>query len=155
MPEVRESIIDEYATRLAAISTGSGDNFTVQTVERSLRDPSEVGSSERPYVAIVPGRETWQDTSGGLVTVLWQVLLPCYLTPSAATSSSVVAALSDFTKDVRKALYTAPANLGVSGVIRTRLVGRQGVEGMAEAADRKDATMVIETEVKFQEDADG
>ena len=64
-----------------------------------------------------------------------------------------MAALSNFAADVRKALYTSPANLSVDGVIFARVVRRQGSEGLLESARTRDGTMVLETIVKFWEEA--
>ena len=152
MSEIREDIVTAYVTRLGTIATGSGYRYTVDTVERGYRDPSDVGSSERPYIGVYAGsRESYKDTSGGLVEVEMQIILSCYLTASAATQAAVIAALSGFTSDVRKALYTSPQNLSVPGLIFVRVVSRMGTEGLVEAAKTKNAAMQIETIAKFQE----
>ena len=128
-------------TRLGTIATSGGYRYTVDTVERGYRDPAEVPQTDRPYIGIVPGREDYVDTSGGQVEVTWQIVLACYLRATATTQAAIVAALSGFTSDVRKALYTSPQNLGVAGVATAHLlvVGLHDVAVAVTALDVRDA----------------
>ena len=154
MTDIREDIVSAYMTRLQTITTGNGYRTTIDTVERGYRDPSEVGASERPYIGVVPGRESYQDEPGRVVT-MWSIALACYLTASAATPAAVIASLSNLAADIRKALYASPENLSVDQMIFARVVSREGNEGLVEAAKTKNATMVIGTVAKFWEDATG
>lgn len=151
MTDVREDIVTEMVTRLTAITAANGYRTTIDTVERGYRDPSQVGTSERPWIGVVPLREDYTDEPGR-VAVMMRVGIFCYMTPSAATQAAVTAALSDLAADVRKALYASPQNLSVDEVIYTRVLSRQGTEGLAESAARKDATMMIEAVTKFLEE---
>ena len=154
MTDIREDIYAAIETRLETITTGNGYRTTIDTVEKGYRDPSEVKSSERPYIGITFLREDYQDEPSRVVTLM-RLALACYVTPSAATQDAVGAGLSNLAADVRKALYASPQNLSVDQVIYVRVVSRQGTEGLKESAKTRTAEMLLEIVVKFWEDHTG
>lgn len=151
MAEIRELIVDALVARMTAVTVANGYLTTVTKVERGYRDPTMVKAAERPWVGIIPMREDYTDKPGRIET-LAKIALTCYITPDTATLDGVTQALSDFTKDIRKAVYQSPANLDVPDVHYIRMLNRQGTEGLFEAARTRDGTMLIELLVKFSED---
>ena len=149
---IREEILEGLATRLRSITVANGYRDTVRTVQLGFRDPNNVPESVRPLIAIMPVRESWFDQSGSEVRVDWVIDLYCYATPAEASTDSMARRLSDFTADVRKALYADPACLNVSGLVKISITGRQGTEGVEEGLRKTPlAAMILNLSARFYE----
>ena len=145
---MHEQIMDTLATKLAAISTGSGYDITVATVEQSAKDTVEVPSSLYPWIGIVYSRTDYEHKATGFLDGTMTINLLSHV--SGTTSAILTNKLSDLENSIRKAIYDDSV-LGLEGMIYTRVVSKETNEsdpGSLEPGERA-GTMLMVIECKY------
>jgi len=150
---IRSDIINAIKSKLEAATVANGYLRTVATVEKLLRSPgdSQISPADYDWIGVVPARESFVDRPNR-VRSTWAIELYAYLEPASSDADAVSDAVSDHAKDVRKALYEAPGNLGVAGVESVRLVERITSEGDPQLAQSGKAISKIVIHVIFEEE---
>lgn len=148
---LRQQILDALVARFETIKTSNGYNTTITTVEVAARgwDELRTRSDLRPWLGIVPQREIYEDLPGYTQTT-WSLDVIVHQTADAHTSAAILEANSGVVADVRKVLYANP-QLGIDGVISSRIVSRDGSEGSPAAVQGAIASVLINIEVSFEE----
>ena len=149
----RKEILDALKTTLEGITVGMGYRSTVNTVEFSARMLDKIADSELPHISIIPGTETFNDSVGRVVSTWLVDLVVNDKHAKDLTGITGIEVLSNWTTDIRRALY-ADATLGLGGYCIVTLRTRQGSESHPDAADESKATMILGLEIKFEEDID-
>lgn len=147
---IRYDILVAYKAALEGIATPTYNN-TVNTVTFEARDPSEpaVGTAARPWIGIVPQEERWSDHPGQ-ARVIWPIHAAVYFEVVTRTALAIAEACSDWTADMRKALYS-DGDLGIAGVVRVSITNRVGSEGSVSAVQEGRGVVLIKSEVEFEE----
>ena len=152
MPDpIRKQILDELETRLEAITAANGYVNTIDTVEIGITNADNVGPGERPWIGIIPQNEVWQDIAGHIVEIQWAIDLVLFIEPTTKTTASVADGLASWAADIRKALYAAPSNFSVDGMIAAKVVGIKTNAGVPEDAVQNLGASAISIVVEFQE----
>ena len=130
----RQLVLDNIDTVLKTITIAGGYKTTIDTVERTrgAKTWEEVPSSDRPYIGIVPGKESCPIDGGhfpfGRMRVTFHIDLICYVTGSTAATRSN--AISDFQDDIISVLNKDPTR--DKNAMSTYVVDWESDEGSTE-----------------------
>lgn len=154
---IRHRILDAILSTFSAVTVANGYRNTITTVAIEALNPDDptITPAKLPWVGIVPQTEVWADQCFGKIKVDWPIDIVCHFALDAhpATTLSLATECADYTTDLRRAWY-ADNDLGVEGVILTRITGRQGVEGMLEQARMGRGSILLKAMVRFIEEID-
>lgn len=102
----RKLILDNIATVLATIATGSGYNFTIGQVQRGLKAYTEVPEDKFPSLFIVGGDEDRRDeTNLGFLSDMDVHIVGYVKGADAADAVQLEQYVDNLIEDVTKALY--------------------------------------------------
>lgn len=153
MPDpLRLTILNAYVSKLQGITVAAGYRNTVDTVEILARgfDDQLAGKGKRPYIGVIPMRESATDEPGGRNVVEWSVDILAHVDVATRTPLGVATVCENITNDIRRALYADP-QLGVSGVHMVKITGREGSEGSPDSVTEGVASVLFNTICKFSE----
>ena len=155
---IRLDILEAIKEMFEDITVANGYRNTITTVEMVTRchDDPNIGVDGLPWIGFVPQKEIISDTSFGENRVDWPIWVLSHfhlVTSGVATALNLATACSNMFTDIRRKIYENPT-LGVEGVTSTRVTGRIGSEGSAEAVRLNRGSVQVDMMVRFREDVD-
>jgi hypothetical protein len=149
--------LDAILTTFQGVTVMAGYRHTITTVAIEALNPDDpaITPAKLPWIGIVPQAEIWTDQCFGKIKVDWPMDIVCHFALSVHPSTTIALATecAEYTTDLRRAWY-ADNDLGVEGVILTRITGRQGVEGLVEQARMGRGSILLKAMVRFIEEID-
>ncbi len=121
MASKRELILDNIVTALAAISTGSGYNFTIGEAALGLKHFAAVPEDKFPAAYVAGADEDRGNSAQAQFKSLVQVSIIAYVrTANADDTAQLERDLSKFIEDVTKALYVDITRGGIATFTEVR-----------------------------------
>jgi hypothetical protein len=140
----RKEILDNLATTLAAITTGSGYKQTITTVSRFITDWDSVGPNLMTWCGFMPQRERRRYEPGGMIYCTIPVVIVVHANTSEASRTDLAANIED---DLTKAL-NADTTRGANA-IKTTILDSGSDEANPNAKNSKGYALTVEMNLEI------